>query len=110
MEKTQKKLVIAASICLGVGLLFNIISNFLVFLYWPLYITTLILGIMLCTKKKALHGSLFIAGSIILPIIIFVINIAIGAAVIGTEMNRQGFTPEKIRAEMNNAQRQLNNK
>ena len=107
MENSQKKLIIGASICLGVGLLFNLISNFLVFIYWPLYITTLVLGIILCTRKKVLHGSLFIAGSLVLPGIIFMINLAIGAAAISNEMKKQGFTPEKFSQQMNEAQQSL---
>ena len=84
-------------ICLIMAVVINIFSNFLFFFWIPLYLATFVLAIVSIAQRRVAWGIFALLTSIVAPIIISSINIAIGATVIheAIKENRQRRTVTK---------------
>lgn len=91
---------IGAWVCLVIGLLLNIITNFLFFVYVPLYLAAFILAIVAMAQKRVLGGLIALLLCVLLPPAIFFLNIGRFAnemknAKIGQEEQKEQSTTNK---------------
>lgn len=73
---------VGAACCLFFAIVLNFISNFLFFLWGPLYLVVFILGIVAIVQQKTLKGIGFIVASVLLPLIMCLVNIFLVSAVL----------------------------
>lgn len=74
---------IGAAVCLILAALFNLFTNFLIFLFAPLYFAAFILSIVAMAQRRVLGGVLVLILTVLLPLIISSFNIARATQSIG---------------------------
>lgn len=80
---------IGAIICLVIAFLLNIASNFLFFIWGPLYLAAFILSIVAMAQRRIVSGLIVLILSLVLPVPIILMNIASGAKAIDSAIKQQ---------------------
>lgn len=80
--------IIGAWVCLFLGIVLNIFTNLLFFLYGPLYLAAFILGITAMAQRRVVGGVIVLILSLILPTSIITFNIARFASEISNYDNK----------------------
>ena len=85
--------VIGAWVCLILGILLNIFTNFLLIIFLPLYLAAFVLSIVAMAQRRIGWGLASLLLTIILPPIIFLVNIGRFADEVNSAMQEKS-TPE----------------
>ncbi|MBN2640913.1 MAG: hypothetical protein JXR78_04630 [Victivallales bacterium] len=84
--------IIGAWVCLIIGVILNLITNFMFFIWGPLYLAAFILAIVAMSQRRILGGILAMIATLVIPIIIISYNCYIGAEVIQKAINENKYS------------------
>ena len=90
LPETKSGVLIAAAICLGIGILLMFLSLLTAFIFGPLFFASLVLSIVAIAQKRVLGGVLMLLATLIIPAVIGIPLMAYRAATT-TETISQAF-------------------